>query len=119
MARQHLPAAGPLVCRTGGRDATAARRRPPVGPEGERPNAYIIRQIQEDRFFIGCETEEITMSFALKIVGNKPFIYSSDFPHEVTNQSCKHDIGAAGERGADSGGQGGVLYRNAQRFYKL
>jgi uncharacterized protein len=88
--------------------------------EGERPNAYIIRQIQEDRFFIGCETAELTMPFALKIVGNKPFIYSSDFPHEVTNQSCKHDIGALMEsEELTQEDKEAILYRNAQRFYKL
>jgi len=88
--------------------------------EGERPHEYIIRQIQADRFFIGCETEELTMPFALKIVGNKPFIYSSDFPHEVTNQSCKHDIGALMEsEELTQEDKEAILYRNAQRFYKL
>ena len=33
------------------------------------------------------------MPFAIKVVGNKPFLYSSDFPHEVTHESCKHDLG--------------------------
>ena len=35
------------------------------------------------------------MPFAIKVVGNSPFLYSSDFPHEVTNESCKHDLGRA------------------------
>ena len=37
------------------------------------------------------------MPFALNVVGNEPFIYSSDFPHEVTNESCKHDIAKIAE----------------------
>ena len=37
------------------------------------------------------------MPFALNVVGDEPFIYSSDFLHEVTNESCKHDIGKNAE----------------------
>ena len=91
------------------------------GPhEGDRPDQYIIKQIQEGRFFLGCETEELTMPFAIKIVGNQPFIYSSDYPHEVTNVSCKHDIEELLESdeltGAD---KQAILCDNAQRFYRL
>ena len=32
------------------------------------------------------------MSCAVKAIGREPFIYSSDFPHEVTNESCKEEI---------------------------
>ena len=91
------------------------------GPrEGERPDKYIIQQIHDGRLFIGCETEELTLPFALKIVGNQPFIYSSDFPHEVTPQSCKHDIGELLESDElDQAAKEGILYRNAERFYRL
>jgi len=88
--------------------------------EGEAPSQYIINKIKEDRLFIGCETEELTMPFAIKVVGNEPFIYSSDFPHEVTNESCKHDIGELLESGdLTQDDKEAVLYRNAERFYKL
>jgi uncharacterized protein len=92
-----------------------------LGPrEGERPDRYIIKQIQEGRFFIGCETEELTMPFALKIVGNQPFLYSSDFPHEVTNQSCKHDIEELLESDElTQSDKEGILARNAERFYRV
>ena len=91
------------------------------GPrEGERPDRYIVKHIKEGRFFIGCETEELSLPFALKVVGNEPFIYSSDFPHEVTNQSCKHDIGELMESDELSqDDKEAILYRNAQRFYRL
>ena len=90
------------------------------GPrEGDDPIAYIKKHIDEGRFFIGCETEELTMPYVLKIVGNKPFMYSSDFPHEVTNASCKHDIGELWESDALSqGDKEAILYRNAERFYR-
>ena len=28
----------------------------------------------------------------MRIVGNKPFVYSSDFPHEVNGTTCKQEI---------------------------
>jgi predicted TIM-barrel fold metal-dependent hydrolase len=91
------------------------------GPrEGERPDKYIVKQIKEGRFFIGCETEELTMPFALKVVGNQPFLYSSDFPHEVTNQSCKHDIEELLEsEELTQDDKEAILARNAERFYRI
>jgi predicted TIM-barrel fold metal-dependent hydrolase len=88
--------------------------------EGEDPGKVIVKLIKEGRFFLGIETEELTMPFAIKVVGNEPFLYSSDFPHEVTNESCKHDIVElmeSDEISADD--KAAMLYRNAERFYKL
>jgi predicted TIM-barrel fold metal-dependent hydrolase len=88
--------------------------------EGDGPSEYIKKQIKEGRFFLGIETEELTMPFAIKVVGNGPFIYSSDFPHEVTNESCKHDIGELMESNEiTEDDKAALLYRNAERFYKL
>jgi uncharacterized protein len=88
--------------------------------EDQRPDKYIVQQIQEGRFFVGCETEELTMRFALEVVGNQPFIYSSDFPHEVTNQSCKHDIEELVESDELSQqDKEAILHTNAERFYKF
>jgi hypothetical protein len=28
----------------------------------------------------------------VEAVGNKPFMFSSDFPYEVNNECCKHEI---------------------------
>jgi hypothetical protein len=92
-----------------------------LGPrEGQRPDRYIVQQIKEGRLYVGCETEELTMPFALKVVGNEPFIYSSDFPHEVTNQSCKRDIEELLE--SDEIAQEdkeAIFARNAERFYRM
>src|SRR5712692_7757898 len=91
------------------------------GPrEGEHPDEYIKKHIDEGRFYIGCETEELTLPFALQVVGNAPFIYSSDFPHEVTTESCKHDIGELMESDdLTQADKEAILYRNAERFYRL
>jgi predicted TIM-barrel fold metal-dependent hydrolase len=88
--------------------------------EQDEPSDYIKKLIDDDRFYLGIETEELTLPFAIKFVGNKPFLYSSDFPHEVTHESCKHDLGElmeSGEITADD--KAGMLWRNAETFYKL
>lgn len=88
--------------------------------EEQMPDQYIIRQIDEGRLFVGCETEELTMPFALKVAGNKAFFYSSDFPHEVTNETCKHDIGELTESDElTQEDKDAILFRNAERYYQF
>jgi hypothetical protein len=53
---------------------------------------YIKRQIDEERIYVGVEGDELTLPFAVSTVGNKPFIFSSDFPHEVNNETCKEEL---------------------------
>lgn len=88
--------------------------------EGQDPAKYIMNLIKSDRFYMGIETEELTMPFALKVFGNRAFLYSSDFPHEVTLASCKHDIAElmeSDEIGADD--KAAMLYQNSERLYQL
>jgi predicted TIM-barrel fold metal-dependent hydrolase len=88
--------------------------------EQDDPGKYIVKQIKAGRVFVGCETEELTMPFAIKVVGNEPFLYSSDFPHEVTHASCKRDLAELMESGdMTEDDKTAILYRNAERFYKL
>src|SRR6266705_5578563 len=51
--------------------------------EGEPVSDYIIRHINEGRIFVGVEGNELTIGEAVRQVGNKPFIFSADYPHEV------------------------------------
>lgn len=86
--------------------------------EQDEPTEVIQKLIDDGRFFLGIETEELTMPFAIKTVGNKPFFYSSDFPHEVTTESCKHDLRELLEsEEITSDDKAAILYRNAERFY--
>ncbi len=86
--------------------------------EHDEPTKVIKKLIDSDRLYLGIETEELTMPFAIKIVGNKPFFYSSDFPHEVTNASCKHDLAELMEsEEITDDDRAAMLYRNAERFY--
>ena len=88
--------------------------------EGEEPTDYIKNLIATDRFYLGIETEELTMPFAIKTVGNRGFFYSSDFPHEVTIASCKRDLKELAESNEiTEDDKAALLYRNAENFYAL
>ena len=87
--------------------------------EEDEPTDIIKTLIEDGRVYLGVETEELTMPYTIKLVGNKPFFYSSDFPHEVTNESCKRDIGELLEsEDITDDDKTALLYRNAERFYQ-
>jgi len=88
--------------------------------EEDDPRKYIKDLIANDRLYLGIETEELTLPFALKVVGNRPFLYSSDFPHEVTLESCRHDIAELLESTElAEADKTAMLSLNAERFYQL
>jgi len=81
---------------------------------------YIRRHIDEGRIFVGVEGDELTLPFAVGIVGNKPFIFSSDFPHEVNNDTCKAELEELDENSRlTEADKDAVRYVNAERFYGL
>jgi predicted TIM-barrel fold metal-dependent hydrolase len=56
----------------------------------------------------------------VSVVGNKPFIFSSDFPHEVNNDTCKAELEELdGNPRLTTADKDAVRYRNAERFYAL
>lgn len=86
----------------------------------ESITGYIKRHIDEDRIFVGVEGDELTLPFAVSVVGNKPFVFSSDFPHEVNNETCKEELEELDENPRlTQEDKDGVRYRNAERFYGL
>lgn len=88
--------------------------------EDQRPDRSIVEHIAAGRLFVGCETEELTMPFALRVAGNKAFFYSSDFPHEVTNDTCKHDIAELVESDElTQDDKEAILFANAERYYQF
>jgi predicted TIM-barrel fold metal-dependent hydrolase len=88
--------------------------------KGEKVSDYIIRHIQAGRIFVGCEGSEPDLAHAIKRVGNGPFIYSSDFPHEVNNDFCKEELREVMEnKELTAQDKAAVLHRNAERFYNL
>jgi predicted TIM-barrel fold metal-dependent hydrolase len=88
--------------------------------KGEKIIDYVCRHIDEGRIFLGVEGEELTIAEALRIVGNKPFVYSTDYPHEVDADTCKHELEELQENPELTAlDKEAILFRNAQRFYQL
>jgi predicted TIM-barrel fold metal-dependent hydrolase len=88
--------------------------------DGEKVSDYIERQIAEGRLFVGVEGDEPLLAQAVKAVGNQPFLYSSDYPHEVNNETCKEEIEELlDNEELTQADKEAILYRNAERFYRL
>jgi predicted TIM-barrel fold metal-dependent hydrolase len=85
---------------------------------GEKVSGYIIRQAKARRIFVGCEGGEPLLAAAVKLIGNEPFMYSTDFPHEVNAETCKKDLVELTDNDALSAeDKDSILYRNAEDFY--
>ena len=91
------------------------------GPKAdEKVSDYIRRHVDAGRIYIGCEGEEPTIATAIQLLGNKPFVFSSDFPHEVNNVFCKHEIEEVLENEQlTEDDKAGILGRNTASFYRL
>jgi predicted TIM-barrel fold metal-dependent hydrolase len=88
--------------------------------KGESMTDYINRHIDEDRIFVGIEGDELTLPFAVQTTGNKPYIFSSDFPHEVNSETCKEEIAELKENpNVTAADKEAILSGNAIRFYGL
>jgi predicted TIM-barrel fold metal-dependent hydrolase len=87
---------------------------------GESVTDYIRKHIKQGRLFIGCEGDEPTLSYAVNTVGSEAFVFSSDFPHEVNSEMCKHEVEELleAEDLADRDKEN-ILRHNAARFYSL
>jgi predicted TIM-barrel fold metal-dependent hydrolase len=87
---------------------------------GENVSDYIIRHIKARRVFVGCEGSEPLLATAVKMLGNEPFMYSTDFPHEVNAETCKKELAELVENEALSEhDKDAILYENAVQFYGI
>ena len=86
----------------------------------ERVSDYIIRHAKARRIFVGCEGGEPLLASAVRMVGAEPFMYSSDFPHEVNSETCRHELDEliANEELSEDDKEA-ILRRNAVEFYGL
>lgn len=86
---------------------------------GEKISGYVIRKMRAGQIFVGCEGDEPSLGYAVDMVGSEPYIYSSDFPHEVTPESCRHEIDEILEReDLSAASKEAILHGNARRFYQ-
>ncbi len=86
----------------------------------ESVTEYIRKHVREGRLFVGCEGDEPTLAHASALIGSQAFVYSSDFPHEVNNEICKHEIEEMLEcDDLSAEDKENILHGNAERFYNL
>lgn len=74
----------------------------------------------DGRLFVGCEGNEKALAYAIQRVGAAPFMFASDFPHEISLGNCMEEIHEILER-ADlkEEHKTAILGDNARRFYAL
>ena len=86
---------------------------------GKKVNAYIKELLQSDRMVIGCEGGEEHLAYAVDYLGCAPFMYSSDYPHEVDIESCRHELEELGELGLSEENTALIRGGTARKFYGL
>src|SRR5207245_642102 len=71
---------------------------------GESIGDYVKNRIAEGRIYLGIEGDEDLLPVAIDLVGDAPFMFSSDFPHEVNLHTVRHELDELLENGklADS-----------------
>ena len=86
----------------------------------ESVSSYVMRHVQDGRIFVGVEGEEPELAHAVRRLGPEAFVFSSDFPHEVNVETCKHEVEEVLENDALSdAAKRKIFYENAVRFYGL
>ncbi len=82
----------------------------------QRPEAYF----RSGRVFVGCEGNEKGLAYAIERVGPEPFMFASDFPHEIALDNCREEIEEIEERDDLRPEHKPLLLgENARRFYQI
>ena len=85
---------------------------------GEGVSDYVIRLVKSRRIFVGCEGGEPLLAKAVEVVGSEPFMYSSDFPHEVNTVTCTNELEEiTGCVALSDAAKTAILCENASMFY--
>lgn len=86
---------------------------------GESVADYIAKRIEEGRLFIGIEGDEHLLPTAVEMVGDRGFIFSSDFPHEVNRETIGRELGELLDNDKlRESTKAAILRDNALRFYR-
>lgn len=88
-------------------------------PEGAGVDDVLIDLIRSGRIALGCEGGEHDLGYVSERVGRVPFMYSSDFPHEVDAASCAHEMKELAELGLGDDAVRAILSENAKAFYGI
>ena len=72
------------------------------------------------QIFVSCEGNEKALSYCIERVGHEPFMFASDFPHEITMDNCMEEINEILDRtDIREEHKMAILGGNARRFYKI
>ena len=91
------------------------------GPrQGEKASDYFKKQLRDGRFFVGFDCDDDGLGTAVKKAGRDPFLFGSDFPHEVFDAAkCRHEIDELlGRSDLTEDDKTAALGGNAIRFYQ-
>ena len=91
------------------------------GPkQGEKASDYFKKQLREGRIFVGFDCDDDGLGTAVQKGGREPFLFGSDFPHEVFDAAkCRHEIDELLERDdLTQADKDAALGGNALRFYR-
>jgi predicted TIM-barrel fold metal-dependent hydrolase len=88
-------------------------------PGGTTIRDYILELVRSDRVVLGCEGSEDQLAVAIDYLGCAPFMFSSDFPHEVSAESCRHELEVLDELDLDVETKGLLCGGTARKFYRL
>lgn len=88
--------------------------------DGRALRARLREYLACGRMFVGVEGDEPTLAFAIDAYGPDAFVFSSDFPHEVNDESIGEEIDELLRNPAiGDAAKAAVLGGNAERFYGL
>ena len=80
------------------------------------PEEYL----NDGRIFVGCEGNERTLSYVIDRIGPDPFMFASDFPHEISMDNAMEEIDEIRERtDITEAHKQMILGENARRFYRI
>jgi uncharacterized protein len=87
--------------------------------KGQSVSGYLAELMQNDRLVMGCEGGEDFLETAIEYFGCTPFMYSSDFPHEVGVASCLHELEELTELKISDVSKANLRGGTARKFYSL
>lgn len=76
--------------------------------------------MKEGRIFVGFDCDDDGLGFAVRKAGREPFLFGSDFPHEVFNaEKCRKELdGLLSREDLTQKDKESVVGGNAKRFYR-
>ena len=87
--------------------------------KGKLVKHYMTELLQAERLVVGCEGGEDFLEVAIEYFGCAPFMYSSDFPHEVDVESCKHELDELSELKISDKAKDRLRGGTARTFYRI